>query len=530
MRLKFLSALVLTAVMSASAQGLGGYKDGIVYFKADQFDKAQKILNNTLNDAGTDKGMANYYLGAIDLRNGNLQQAKAAFDRGIAAAPTNAYNFVGLGQLDLMQGNVQGAEQQFKQAQNLAKKDAAVLVLIARAYYKADPVKYAKEVEKYLLKARKQSKNHEPSIYILEGDMAIDQDQPGEAAQSYEQAIFFDEGNPEGYVKYAKAYIHVNPDFAIAKLEELNQKHPDMAIAQSELAERLYDNDQWTRAAEVYGKYIQNPNHFPEDKVRYSVLLYYGKKYPESLKVVEDILRTDPNNFQANRIKMLDYSELKDNEKAVEAAEKFLSIGGHYTGNDYTTYGDALTALDQDSLALVAYEKAVEAAPDNATMLEYLSTGYNNLKQYDKAAEAIDRYMTVMGDKATATDQAMAAGRWLIYSSSITEPEARLAAGNRGVEYIDLALAQAPHNTMLLKRKAQLLFTAANNTMTPEAAQAFEALVAQLDTDANNKTEEANSYALAYKLLINYYQGTGDKDRVAQLFQLLQEVEPQQAQ
>lgn len=37
---------------------------------------------------------------------------------------------------------------------------------IVRAYYKADPVKYAKDIEEYLKKAYKTSKNNEPAIYI----------------------------------------------------------------------------------------------------------------------------------------------------------------------------------------------------------------------------------------------------------------------------------------------------------------------------------------------------------------------------
>jgi len=44
-------------------------------------------------------------------------------------------------------------------------------------------------------------------------------------------------------------------------------------------------NDQWAKAAEQYGVYIANPNHFPEDKARYAVLLYAGEKYEDAIKV-----------------------------------------------------------------------------------------------------------------------------------------------------------------------------------------------------------------------------------------------------
>lgn len=524
MRLKILSLLALTVAVTASAQGQGGYQDGIVYYKADQYNKARKILSSTIGDAATDKALAYYYLGALDLRNDDLAKAKANFDKGIAANPQQPYNYVGLGHLDLLQGNQSGAEDLFKQALKIAKKDYSVQVLIARAYYKTDPVKYAKQVDKYLQEARKKSKNSEPSIYILEGDMHIDQDDPGAAAQSYEQAIFFDAGNPEGYVKYAKAYIHVNPEFAIGKLEELNREHPELAIALSELGERLYDNNQWTRAAEVYGQYMANPNHFPEDKERYAVLLYYGKKYPETIAQCDELIAQDAKNAQAGRLKMLATMELKDWDKALEAANQFLAMGYNaYSAADYNSYATILSELGQDSLALVQYQKAVDIEPTNVGNIESLSAGYYNNKDYRKAAETYDLYMKARGAEATPSDQAMAAGRWLVYSSSIPVENVadRKAAADRGIEYINLAIEKAPDNSMLLKRKAQLMYTGNGNKLDAAGAAAYEALVALLDQDADNLNTELDTYKQAWALLGNYYNSIGQKDKAQELYNKL---------
>ena len=55
-------------------------------------------------------------------------------------------------------------------------------------------------------------------------------------------------------MKYANLYNKVNPDFAINKLIELNQKLPTSALAQRELAEKYYDGGKFTPAAEQYGK------------------------------------------------------------------------------------------------------------------------------------------------------------------------------------------------------------------------------------------------------------------------------------
>lgn len=109
------------------------------------------------------------------------------------------------------------------------KKDAALTAAVARAYFNVDPVKYKKEIDKNIAKALKDSKNLEPAVYVLQGDMAKATD-IGQAAGFYEQAMTYDEQaghiNPEAYVKYSNLYNKVNPSFAISKLEELNEKTP----------------------------------------------------------------------------------------------------------------------------------------------------------------------------------------------------------------------------------------------------------------------------------------------------------------
>ena len=50
-------------------------------------------------------------------------------------------------------------------------------------------MKYAKEIDKAMVKARKDSKSQDPAIYVLEGDMLVDQQNYGDAAGRHESAI-----------------------------------------------------------------------------------------------------------------------------------------------------------------------------------------------------------------------------------------------------------------------------------------------------------------------------------------------------
>ena len=90
------SILTGAFICASLAAYADGYKDGIEYFKAGQYANAKELLERNLNAAGTDKALSYYYLGQIDLINGDRNAAKANFDKGVAANAECAYNYVGL--------------------------------------------------------------------------------------------------------------------------------------------------------------------------------------------------------------------------------------------------------------------------------------------------------------------------------------------------------------------------------------------------------------------------------------------------
>ena len=518
------SLFLLGCAFVASAQSQG-YKDGIDYYKAGQYANAKTILDKTINQPGTDKAVAYYYLGQTDLALGNKTAAKANFDKGVAADPENGYNYVGLGALDLLNGDASAADAQFKLAKKFAKKNAEVLVDIARSYYNADPVKYAKEIDKNLEQARKDSKNQEPSIYIFEGDRKLALKDVGGAAGQYEMAISYDQSNPEGYVKYAKSYFHVNPQFSIKKLEEFLTVAPNSALAQRELAEAYYKANYWKKAAEMYGKYIKNPNHFPEDKARYSVLLYWGEDYPNSLQVANEVLAEQPDNFQAQRMRFVDEVVLKQFENAVKHGEEFFAKNDKdkFTAIDYTSLADAYNGLGDTQSVISVYERGNAAIPNNSDILSGLSSAYTQDKQYSKAAETYDQYLATL-EKPSLQDYFTASGKWLNVAATAGDNlDLRQSASANGVKYVELVLptVQEAQKPMILERKA-FLQTAGNEGNKPnaDAAATFTELISLLESDPanldpNNPNNELKSYKNACSLVVQYYKDA-DEDLAKQ--------------
>lgn len=532
MKFKTLLSVILGGC-AFTAMAQGGYQDGVDYYNADRFEQAKIILDNTLNDAATDKAVSYFYLGSIDLREGNTQAAKANFDKGVAANPAYGYNYVGLGEIALKGGDKSGAEKLFKEAMATDKKDAALTAAVARAYFNVDPVLYKKEIDKNVAKALKDSKNLEPAVYVLQGDMAKASD-IGQAAGYYEQAMTYDEQaghiNPEAYVKYSNLYNKVNPSFAISKLEELNQKLPTSALAQRELAEKYYDGNQFTKAAQQYGKYMSNPNHFQNDEQRYSGLLYFGKDYKKSLEIANQVLAKDPENVYMHRMVMLNKAALEDYAGAEEAAKKLFSTpNATFTATDYMTYGDILGALNHPDEAIEAYTKAYELNPEkNKSVLVSISSMYTDAENYAKAAEVMQKYVD-MGD-ASLTDYYTLSNRYKNLALSLPEdsPE-RVEAANNGIKYIDLALESAAEESkgMLLQNKASLLMTRDGTNPTDELVETYKAMVAAYDLDPENKVKRAGAYKSAYGFIANDYRVKKDDANARLYFEKLLEIDPE---
>lgn len=524
MKLKFLLSLCLTAALSASAQG---YKDGVEYFKAGQFENAKELLERNLDDPSTDKATAYYYLGAIALQNKDFSTAKADFDKGLTADPASALNKVGLGELELLQGNEKAAETLFNEAKKIDKKDASVLVAIGRAYFNADPVKYASIIDKYDKDAYKADKKS-PDIFMLRGDRAALDKAWGEVNANYDNAILYSKTMPEAYVKYANVIFNVNPTTAIDKLKELLTVNPTSALGQRELAEKYYQNDQWSLAAQAYGDYINNPNHFKSDEVRYSVLLYYGKHYDESLDLARKILATDPNNFQLRRIEFLNLVDMEKYPEAETAAQTFFALNdpkAKFSSNDYAKYAEVLQELDKDSLAVFEYEKAIEVNPDKADLYKALSSAYNAMKNYDKSLEAFKTF--VEKDGSNINDIVTLSQRYQNVAATSEPGSAKKAAAiDSALATIDRVIATVPTNPIPVRNKARMFLVKYDNQPSQEMVDTYNKALELLDADPANKEKRVEDYKEAYSMIASFYISQRDIPNAKIYYEKVYELDP----
>lgn len=396
MKLRFLFSLMLGASLIASAQG---YQDGVDNYNAGRYDVAKTLLEKNFNDPTTDKAIANYYLGNIDFIENNLAGARAYYDKGVAANPSYPYNYIGQGTLELKAGNIDAAKKLFEQAMKFDKKNTAVIAAVARAYWMVDPVKYKKDIDKYINKALKDSKNTESAVYILQGDMFLKEGRnPGEAGAQYDMAIMQDRDkgivNREAYVKWAGTVDQYNNEAKIKRLKELVEAQPNSALALRELSEAYYAEGQYGRALKAYEQYLECPNHFQVDEQRTAGLLFSAGEYQRSIDYARKVLAQDPGLYLMHSIIMNDYYELKDYAKAAEAGRELFAVkDAKLLANDYVVYSDVLVqtgapAETVDSVIAVGMAKF----PDDRSMKQGAANIYFNYaaRYYTVSQEATD--------------------------------------------------------------------------------------------------------------------------------------------
>lgn len=538
MKLKFVLALALFG-SSVFASYADGYKDGVEYFQAGQEENAEIVLLQTLDEAATDKAEAYYYLGWIELNKGNLDKASEYFDLGVKANPEYAYNYVGQGAVALKKGNVDAAKDLFKDAEKINKKDAKIRVDIARAYYNADKVKYNKQWNDALKNAKKKDKK-ESAIYIFEGDVFADEQKYGDSAGYYEMAITFDAERPIAYVKYANTYFHINPTVAIQKLEEIVAKNPNSALAQRELAEKYYENNQWTKAAEQYKNVIDNPNHFASDDERYVVLLYFGKNYQESLSRAQAQLQKTPTSFLMKRMVFLNQAALEQYADAEKSAIDFFnsaSADNLFSSNDYTTYGDVLKKLGKEEDALGEYEKAVEINPDKIELLKDLSSAYStaatattdsvkSANYHFKSAELYKKFID-KGDYST-NDLFVLAGRYQNVIATALDDSLKTIAYNKADTVINEVLERVPDDYRIAQRKARIALTyEGKDRSTGLAVAPYNQMMEILNNDTTideNKKKEA--FMEAYIYIASYYLAIKDSATAKSYYLKYLELDP----
>ena len=386
------------------------------------------------------------------------------------------------------------------------KKNAENLVAFGREFMAAKDTANAKTYANYALQA---SKNKCAAAFILLGDIEAISDNGGGAAAQYEQAIYVDPKNPDAYYKYANVYRKISPSGAVAKLNELRQQRPDIAV--DALAGRIYYmSNEFDKALAAYDKADKNKME-ERDLSDYAMSAFFKQKYDKALEVAKFGLSKNPRHAAFNRLAFFNSTELKKYDDALMYADALFnkSDSAKFSYYDYTYYGNALIGAKQPQKAIEMYEKALKQEDmDNkakrAGVVKQLSDAYRDMEDFPNAIKHYKDYLASM-EKPTANDIAALASLHMQHGATLKDNAQAEAFKMADETYADLA--QKYENAI---EYATFMRARVNGQMDPDQSKGlakpyYEKLVELIGPKTELDATEKARLKESYHYLISYY-------------------------
>ncbi|KEQ29533.1 hypothetical protein N180_04005 [Pedobacter antarcticus 4BY] len=392
-------SLGLVVMGSASfAQNLSDAKKAI---DAEQYAKATSMLKSLVSSQAG-KGENYFNLGDVYLLNEYVDSAKAVFNKGIAAEPKYALNYVGLGHADLVANDAASAKTNFDKAISLAsRKDHTPYLYIGKAYLAQDKPDFDAALPNLQKADEVDANDKDPETFLALGDYYALQKKNSEALSNYLRAINMNEGLLRAKVQIGRMYKESRafPE-AETQLKEVIAADPNYGPAYREISE-LYM--QWanfepanfaTKSAEAitnFKKYIDLTDTSFDSRLRYAQFLYYAKDYKALETETADIAKLYPNNQKTlviNRLQAYSAAENKS-PNAAQLLKDFFAKNTDTTrllASDYLYLGKAQLEAGEDDQALINITKAVSKDSTNVEALEEVGKALYNNKKYAQAA------------------------------------------------------------------------------------------------------------------------------------------------
>ena len=174
---------------------------------------------------------------------------------------------------------------------------------------------------------------------------------------------------------------------------------PNSALAQREIANAYYNAGKYAEAAQHYGNYVQNPNHFKQDEDRFAFLLFYGGDYQKGYDYSTALLKANPQNFTARRYQFMNAAQIKEmRDQLLPMAEALYAAHKSNKDNKFAPIDYILIASEfndakrpEDAQAIL--EEAIQDNPENPEFYKQLAMTFVNANNLSKAADTYECYL-----------------------------------------------------------------------------------------------------------------------------------------
>lgn len=359
--------------------------------EAERFNRAGQTLTKLASSSPSAENQ--FYLGYYYLKSGQVDQAKAAFEKGLAADSKNQLNNVGLAGVALMKKDRATAKSLIDNAVNATKsKNIDVLEKAGEMYVLSDQTNDPAEALRLLdLAAKLDKKNQNTDIKMAMGDAYFLKNDGGNAISRYEDALSVSPNLAEANYKIGRLYLR-GKNYAKAQeyFKLAIQNDPEFAPTYLAYADALANSRAYKAAATNYELYVQKSGTTDPEKLLDVARYKFLAGDFQGATAYLDQLKGKVNNPIIDRMYGWAYTALGKNQEAVESLNRFISTAPNKViYDDYKYLGRAegqLGTPEGDSLSIVNLEKA--ASQDTTENLyREIAKKYYEGKRYDKAAD-----------------------------------------------------------------------------------------------------------------------------------------------
>jgi len=408
------------------------------------------------------------------------------------------------------------------------KKNAENLVAFGQAFYEAKDTANARVYADHALKANKKF----APAYILLGDIAAVGEDGGGAATLYEQAIYFDNKNPEAYRKYASVYRKIDPRGAIAKLNDLRAILPDYPV-DALIGHINYISNDFDGAIAAYDKVPQNKLE-KMDIIESAFSAYLTQKYDKGIQMSEFGLTKEPRNSTLNRLAMFCNTEKGNFEKALDYADRLFnkSDSANISYMDYVYYGNALNGLKRHDEAIEQFKKALTLEFDNkdkrAGVIKTLSDAYKGINDYPNAIKYYDQFIAEVS-KAAASDHHGLAQLYIQYANTLQEANAKNDQFKKADDiYQNMQGKYADIDDFIAFQRARIGMYMDPESKKELAKPHYEKIIELLGNKTDLEKAEKSRLVEAYRYLISYWLIVKDDAATAkQVAEKLIKIDPE---
>lgn len=323
------TVLSLASGFGAQAQTIDAGRRAI---ELKNYNQAKGTFQKLLSANPAD-GQAYYWLGESYYATEAFDSAEMTFTKGLAAAPKEPLNLVGLGSIALNKGDVGTAKSNFEQATKLArKKSGPTLARIGVAYTRSEKSKDLVAAEASL-KAAVQAEPKNTDFIVWLGDVykerAAKGGNVGDAIVQYEYAISANPKDPKPYLRKAQAnktsriYNEVEP--LLLKAKEVDSNYAPVWEA---LGDWYAGSKRLPQALYAYKKFISLTERNRTVLTQYAGYQFLANDFEGVLITVNQLLRTDSSNTATNNslYKTAGYAhaELGHPDKALYFLRRYL--------------------------------------------------------------------------------------------------------------------------------------------------------------------------------------------------------------